>query len=109
MQMHTLEELSQEIELIKERNRRVEIDKNWEISWTRRLLIAAITYLTAAVWLVLIGDSYPVMKAFVPAVGYILSTLSVPFCKKMWTERQLKARKPTLMSPPYEGGDGEIS
>lgn len=31
------QELEQEIEQIKERNKRVELDKTWETSWTRRI------------------------------------------------------------------------
>jgi len=30
-------DIEKEIEIIKERNRRVELDKAWEISWTRRI------------------------------------------------------------------------
>ena len=37
--MKNNEELQQEIDLIKERNSRVELDKKWETSWTRRLCI----------------------------------------------------------------------
>ncbi len=70
---------------IKERNRRVEADKAWEVSWTRRLFIGAATYVTAGIWLVLINDTYPWLKAFVSAGGYVLSTLSLPFIKRWWT------------------------
>ena len=31
------QELEKEIEQIKERNKRVELDKAWETSWTRRI------------------------------------------------------------------------
>lgn len=77
--------LEQTIEEIQERNRRVELDKAWELSWTRRLFIAVVTYLTAGVWLATIHDSYPWLKALVPTAGYILSTLSLPFAKKLWS------------------------
>lgn len=84
----TIEELNKDIEIIKERNKRVEADKGWETSWTRRGFIAVVTYLVADVWLLLIGDSYPSLKAFVPAVGYILSTLSLPFVKRWWVKNK---------------------
>lgn len=84
----TIEELGKEIEIIKERNKRVEADKAWETSRTRRGFIAVVTYLIAAVWLLLIDDSYPLLKAFVPAVGYILSTLSLPFVKRWWVKNK---------------------
>lgn len=77
-------EIEKEIEIIKERNSRVEADKAWEISWTRRLFIAISTYVIAGIWLVVIKDSFPWLKAFVPSVGYLLSTLSLPFIKRWW-------------------------
>ena len=78
-----------EIEEIKNRNARVELDKAWETSWTRRLFIAVITYAIAGIWLMLINDNYPWLKAFVPSGGYILSTLSLPIIKNWW----VKSRK----------------
>ena len=80
--------LEQEIAQIKERNARVETDKAWERSWTRRLFIAAVTYLIASIWLVLIHDTSPFLKALVPAAGYLLSTLSLPFIKNWWSSRK---------------------
>ena len=38
--------LEKEIELIKEINKRVGNDKAWERSWTRRICIMILTYLT---------------------------------------------------------------
>lgn len=78
-------DIEKEIELIKERNIKVEKNKAWEISWTRRLFIAAATYVIAAIWLVfVVRDTYPLLKSFVPAVGYLLSTTSIPVVKKWW-------------------------
>lgn len=83
--------LEAEIETIKERNRKVEADKAWETSWTRRLFIGAVTYIVAGIWLVWIHDVNPWLKALVPTAGYVLSTLSLPFIKKWWTgKRQSK-------------------
>lgn len=79
--------MQKELEIIKERNRRVEGDKAWERSLGRRLFIAAITYVTAGVWLVTIGDSNPWLTALVPTGGYLLSTLSLPPLKKWWIVR----------------------
>lgn len=88
MSKHNSSELNLEHELqqIKERNSKVETDKAWETSWTRRLIISTSTYLIAGIWLVLINDSYPWLKAFVPAGGYLLSTLSLSFFKNLWTK-----------------------
>ena len=79
-----------QLELIQERNRRVEADKAWEKSWTRRLFLGFITYITAAIWLVLINENYPYLKAFVPLAGYILSTLTLPPLKKWWINNVTK-------------------
>ncbi|MBI5389386.1 hypothetical protein HZB01_03335 [Candidatus Woesearchaeota archaeon] len=82
--MATLKKLEGDITALKERNRRVESDKAWEVSWTRRLVIAAATYVVAGIWLVVIHDMYPWLKAFVPAGGYLLSTLTISAAKKRW-------------------------
>lgn len=83
-------DIEQEISAIKGRNARVEADKAWELSWTRRIFIAAATYIVAALWLLVISDTYPFLKAFVPTMGYIFSTLSLSFVKKRWMEKRQK-------------------
>lgn len=80
------EDLLKEIESIKERNQKVELDKAWETSWTRRLFIALGTYVVAVCWLLIIGDSLSWLKAFWPSVAYIFSTLSLPVVKEWWTK-----------------------
>lgn len=82
--------VQQDIENIHERNRRVEADKAWEVSWTRRLIIAVVTYVIAGIWLVTIHDTVPWLKAFVPAGGYILSTLTLKMAKLKWIRRYMK-------------------
>lgn len=77
-------DLEKEIELIKERNKKVELEKAWEVSWTRRLFIALGTYVIAGIWLVMIRDTMPWLKALVPTAGYLLSTLSIPIIKRFW-------------------------
>ena len=86
-------EIEQEIQTIRERNRKVEGDKAWETSWTRRLIVAGFTYLIAGVWLVLIKDTMPWLKAFVPSGGYLLSTLSLSVIKERWLKRRLTGAK----------------
>ncbi len=78
----------QKIDAILERNKRVEFDKAWEVSFTRRLVIVVITYAVAVVWLLLIDETIPLLKAVVPVAGYILSTLSLPFIKKSWIKKR---------------------
>ena len=83
-----LQKIEKELADIKERNLRVEGDKGWEVSWTRRVFIAVSSYIVAGIWLVIINDSFPWLKAFVPAFGYLLSTLSLPFIKKWWINKK---------------------
>ncbi len=80
-------EIEQEILKIKERNVRVDTDKAWERSWTRRLTITIFTYIIAEAWLLIINEPNSWWKAFVPVGGYILSTLSLPPIKKFWVNK----------------------
>lgn len=82
-------DLEKEIQEIKERNLRVEQDKAWETSWFRRVLITGVTYVVAGIWLMSINDNMPWLKALVPAIGYLLSTLSLPFIKTWWTGKKI--------------------
>lgn len=83
-------DIEKEIGIIKERNNRVETDKAWEVSCTRRMFIAMVTYFVALLWLNIIGETGIYLKAVVPTGGYILSTLSLPFIKKWWTSKYWK-------------------
>ena len=82
--MATLKELLKEIEMIKERNKRVEIDKAWETSYTRRIMLVIFTYLAIGFYLKAIEVPDPWLNAIVPAVAFMLSTLTLPFFKGMW-------------------------
>jgi hypothetical protein len=75
------------IETIEERNRRVELDKAWETSKTRRALIAVITYGIATLFMWRIGIPDPFINALVPTGGYLLSTLSLHFIKTKWIQQ----------------------
>jgi hypothetical protein len=80
-------DFEKEILQIKERNKKVESDKAWERSWTRRISIAVFTYVVAEAWLLIISEPHSWLKAFVPVVGYILSTLTLPPIKKYWVNK----------------------
>ena len=73
--MRTLEEIEKDITTIKERNIRVELDKSWEKSWMRRITITILTFIIASIWLVIINETNVLLKAIVPTLGYLLSTL----------------------------------
>ncbi len=76
----------EDIKKILERNHRVEIDKAWETSFTRRAIIAIITYIVATMWMFVIDNDKPFLNALVPFGGYLFSTLSLPFAKKFWSK-----------------------
>jgi hypothetical protein len=80
--------LEQEVELLKERNRRVEGEKAWEKSSFRIACVAAVTYVVVAIVLYLIGVPNFLFAAFVPALGYVLSTLSLPALRRWWIGRR---------------------
>lgn len=76
-----------EVEKILKRNKKVEADKAWEISGFRMFIILAFTYVIAFAFMVIAGLEKPWLGAFVPVIGYGLSTLSLPPLKKWWTKR----------------------
>ena len=82
--MATLKQLEAEITKLKQRNLRVEEDKAWETSYTRRALLTLFTYLAIGCYLQAINISDPWLNAIVPAVAFMLSTLTLPFFKKLW-------------------------
>lgn len=86
--MSTIEELKKEIDEIKSRNMRVEADKAWETSWTRRVLILVLTYIVIVIFFFASGLGNPLINAIVPTIGFFLSTLSVPFIKEWWLRKQ---------------------
>ena len=79
-----LSAIEKEVEGIRERNRRVELDKRWEGSYTRKALLMFFTYLAIGFYLQAIDVLNPWLNAIVPAVAFLLSTLTMPFFKKIW-------------------------
>lgn len=79
-----MENIEQKIQKIEERNKKVEADKTWETSWTRRLLLTLFTYLAIGLYLQAIGIGKPWINAIVPALGFMISTLTMPFFKRLW-------------------------
>lgn len=79
--------MKKEIESIKERNSRVEKDKAWETSKTRRAIIAVMTYIVIVIFLFSIDAPNPFLSAIVPVLGFILSTLTLQVFKRLWTQK----------------------
>ncbi|MCK4714159.1 MAG: hypothetical protein KAT35_01175 [Candidatus Aenigmarchaeota archaeon] len=80
----SLQELEKRVKALEERNRRVEGDKAWETSKTRKFVIAVFTYLAIALYLYAIDIPLPWLNAIVPTVGFLLSTLTFPFFRSLW-------------------------
>lgn len=79
-----IESLEREVSDLRKRNLRVEADKKWETSWMRRVLVAVLTYFVIVLffWVSKLGN--PFVNAIVPTIGFILSTLSMGFFRKMY-------------------------
>ncbi len=82
-----MSDIEQRLAAVEERNNRVTADKAWETSWTRRGLLTLFTYIAIALYLWVIAIDRPFLNAIVPAVGFMLSTLTLPFFKRRWLRR----------------------
>ena len=85
-----IKNLEKEIEIIKQRNAKVEADKAWEVSYFRVFLISAVIYIVAVKFLYFIGTENYFLNALVPTMGYFLSVQSLPFIKKWWIKNFIK-------------------
>ena len=87
-----MDELERRAAKIEERNKSVELNKAWETSYTRRGLIILFTYLSIALYLKFIVGINPWINAIVPSLGFLLSTLTLPWFKKQWTKYVYKRK-----------------
>ncbi len=85
-----MNDLEKRIEIIEARNKRVELDKKWEVSWTRRIAIALLTYIVIVSYLIAIHKQEPFINAVVPVVGFVLSTLALSKIKSWWQKGSKK-------------------
>ncbi|MGN1351971.1 MAG: hypothetical protein ACI4VE_04255 [Clostridia bacterium] len=87
-------EIEKEIEQIKQRNKRVEQDKAWETSWTRRICIMILTYIVVIIYSYLIRRTNKIaLSSLVPVIGFTLSTLSLKLIRRIWEIIILKNKK----------------
>ncbi|MBI2107523.1 hypothetical protein HYT54_00175 [Candidatus Woesearchaeota archaeon] len=89
--MSKLKALELEISKIKERNKRVEADKAWETSWTRRILIFILTYIIVVSFFIFAGLPSPFINSIVPSIAFVLSTVTMPFVRGMWIRQFRKS------------------
>ena len=83
-----IDELEKRIKDIESRNKRVEMDKAWETSLLRKILIIIFTYIFAVLYLKIADTTNPWFGAVVPCVGFYLSTQSINFVKSWWSKRK---------------------
>ena len=77
--------IEERIKKIEDRNKRVELDKKWETSWTRRICIMIITYSVVIIYSYVISKYTNIfLSSLVPVIGFTLSTLSLKLVRKIW-------------------------
>ena len=85
-----MKNLEKEIKEIKMRNARVELDKKWETSITRRLCICLLTYIIVVIYSYIISKTSNIwLSSLVPVIGFTLSTLSLKGIRMIW-EKKIK-------------------
>ena len=78
-------DFEKEINEIKARNKRVETDKAWETSWTRRICIMILTYIVVVIYSYVIKEFDNIyLSSLVPVIGFTLSTLSLRIVRNIW-------------------------
>lgn len=85
-----LRDLEKNVESILERNKRVELDKKWETSTTRKVCIAILTYIVVIIYSTLIQKvSNVFLSSLVPVIGFTLSTLSLKVVRNIWEKKNV--------------------
>ena len=84
----TKQTIEERLAIIERRNKKVESDKAWETSWTRRISIMLLTYLVVVAYLHFVVHIDPWINAIVPVIGFLLSTLTVQVVKGIWSKNR---------------------
>jgi hypothetical protein len=84
-----IKQLEKEIQEIRARNKRVELEKAWETSLLRSVSILVVTYSLVVVVMYFLDIERPFINAIIPTLGYFLSTQTFPFIKKWWIRRRM--------------------
>ena len=78
----------EEINKIKMRNKKVELDKKWETSLVRRGCICILTYIIVVIYSYVISKGSNIfLSSLVPVIGFALSTLSLKQIRKIWENK----------------------
>lgn len=80
-----MKDIEKRVEEIEKRNKRVEKDKKWETSMTRRICIMILTYIIVIIYSYTIRNTDNVLlSSLVPVIGFTLSTLSLKKIRNIW-------------------------
>lgn len=82
--MDDIDSIKRRLDAIEYRNKRVEVDKHWETSYTRRALLFAFTYIALGLYMWATDVPRPWLNAIIPSIGFLLSTLTLPYFKEWW-------------------------
>lgn len=84
-----MNELEERIKQIERRNKRVETDKAWETSWTRKICIMFLTYIVVIIYSYVIKNFENILlSSLVPVIGFTLSTVSLNIIRKIWEKNR---------------------
>ena len=80
-----MKDLEKRIDEIEKRNKRVEKDKAWETSLTRKVCIMVLTYIVVIIYSYTIRNTNNILfSSLVPVIGFTLSTLSLQGIRNIW-------------------------
>lgn len=83
-----MKDLEERIEKIEERNKRVETNKAWETSMTRRICIMILTYIIVIIYSYTVREYDNILlSSLVPVIGFTLSTLSLQGIRNIWEKK----------------------
>ena len=83
-------DLENRVKKIEERNKKVELNKQWETFLTRKICIMILTYIVVVLYSFVINKvSNIFLSSLVPVIGFTLSTLSLNAVRKIW-EKNIK-------------------
>ena len=82
-----LQKIEKEIEIIKERNSRVEADKAWETSYFRVFFMSFIIYIVGVKIFQIMGSKDFFINALFAPIAYFISDQSLPFIKRWWIKK----------------------
>jgi len=54
----------------------------------RRFLLILFTYLSIGIYMHAVGIDNPWLNAVIPSLGFLLSTLTLPFFKELWIKKR---------------------